>query len=398
MDRMAASFGRHAAGLIVAVVGVLGGQGALAQAARDAAPGVTADSVLIGQSAKLSGSAGTVAGRQYRDGLVLAFGAANRAGGVHGRRIQLLSLDDQNDPAKALANTRTLINDKRAFALAGYTFTNNVRAALPLLQAAGVPLVGAYTGMPELYDGSQPMVFTLRASFADELAAVIRHVDTVGYDRVAMVHYSTALGVALHDDVAQRLERIGRGLVAHGAMPVNAQDYAAAARGAVQPLLERCPKLVILGVSGRDAGAVVQGMAASRCPPAQFIGRNIVDIGLLQQMLGEAARGVIITQVVPNPARGIHPLVAEYRALLKQRDAKARPDFAEFEGYVAGRFVVLALQRAGRDLNRAGFIKALESATLDGPDHFRVQFGAGRRVGSRYTNIVMVSDRERITD
>jgi branched-chain amino acid transport system substrate-binding protein len=198
--------------------------------------------------------------------------------------------------------------------------------------------------------------------------------------------------------VAQRLERIGRGLVAHGAMPVNAQDYAAAARGAVQPLLERCPKLVILGVSGRDAGAVVQGMAASRCPPAQFIGRNIVDIGLLQQMLGEAARGVIITQVVPNPARGIHPLVAEYRALLKQRDAKARPDFAEFEGYVAGRFVVLALQRAGRDLNRAGFIKALESATLDGPDHFRVQFGAGRRVGSRYTNIVMVSDRERITD
>jgi branched-chain amino acid transport system substrate-binding protein len=178
MDRMAASFGRHAAGLIVAVVGVLGGQGALAQAARDAAPGVTADSVLIGQSAKLSGSAGTVAGRQYRDGLVLAFGAANRAGGVHGRRIQLLSLDDQNDPAKALANTRTLINDKRAFALAGYTFTNNVRAALPLLQAAGVPLVGAYTGMPELYDGSQPMVFTLRASFADELAAVIRHVDT----------------------------------------------------------------------------------------------------------------------------------------------------------------------------------------------------------------------------
>ena len=138
--------------------------------ARAAAPGATADSVLFGQSAKVSGSAGTVAGRQSRDGLLLAFNAAHRGGGVHGRRIDLATLDDQNDAAKALANTRVLIDDKRVFAIAGLTFTNTVRAALPLLRASGVPLVGAYTGTPELYDGSQPLVFTLRASFADELA------------------------------------------------------------------------------------------------------------------------------------------------------------------------------------------------------------------------------------
>jgi len=397
MSRLAASFRRHAKLLLLGAASLMAAPAALAQPGRGAA-GVTADSVLFGQSAKISGSAGTTAGRQYRDGLVLAFNAANRAGGVHGRRIELATLDDQNDPAKALANTRTLIGDKRVFALAGYTFTNTVRAALPLLRESGVPLVGAYTGTPELYDGSQPLVFALRASFADELAAIVRHIDTVGYEQVAMVHYSNPLGVELRDDVAGRLKAIRRGLVASGAMPVNAPDYLAAARGAVQPLLQSCPKLVVLGVSGRDAAAVVQGMAASRCPPARFMARNIVDIGLLQQMLGEAARGVIVTQVVPNPGRGIHPLVSEYRALLKQRDAQARPDFAEFEGYIAGRCVVLALQRAGRELDRPGFIQAMESVTLEGPDRFRVQFGAGRRVGSRYTNIVMVSDKERITD
>jgi ABC-type branched-subunit amino acid transport system substrate-binding protein len=394
MKRMAASFARHAVWLLICVAGLA----AAVLEARAATPGVTADSVLFGQSAKVSGSAGTVAGRQYRDGLLLAFNATNRGGGVHGRRIELVTLDDQNDPAKALANTRVLIDDKRVFALAGFTFTNSVRAALPLLRASGVPLVGAYTGTPELYDGSQPLVFTLRASFADELAAIVRHVDTVGYDQVAMVHYSNLLGLELRDDVAERLKRVGRGLVASGAMPVNAPDYLAAAKAAVHPLAQRCPKLVILGVSGRDAAAIVQGMAASSCPPARFMGRNIVDIGLLQQTLGEAARGVIVTQVVPNPSRGIHPLVTDYRALLKQRDPKARPDFAEFEGYIAGRCVVLALQKAGRELDRAGFIKGLESVTLEGPDHYRIQFGSGRRVGSRYTNIVMVSDKERITD
>ena len=398
MKHLAASFRRHSSALLLGAAAWLAGTVALPQAAQAAAPGVTDDSVLVGQSAKISGSAGTTAGRQYRDGLQLAFDAANRDGGVHGRRIDLKTLDDQNDAAKALANTRRLIADERVFALAGYTFTQNVRAALPLLRESGVPLVGAYTGMPELYDGSQRMVFALRASFADELAAIIRHIDTVGYDQVAMVHYSNPLGVELREDVAERLKRIGRGLVASGAMPLNAPDYIAAARGAVQPLLKSCPKLVILGVSGRDAAAVVQGMAASACPPARFMGRNIVDIGLLQQMLGEAARGVIVTQVVPNPTRGILPLVAEYRALLKQRDPAARPDFAEFEGYIAGRCVVLALQRAGRELDRSGFIRAMEAVTLEGPDRFRIQFGAGRRAGSRYTNIVMVSDRERITD
>jgi branched-chain amino acid transport system substrate-binding protein len=383
---------------------LLAGMSALAGAApgpRAAGPapiGVTADSVLFGQSAKITGSAGTTAGRQYRDGLKLAFDAANRGGGVHGRRIDLETLDDQNDGTKAAANTRTLIDDKRVFALAGYTFTGSVRAALPLLKASGIPLVGAYTGTGELYGGEHPMVFALRASFADELAAIFRHIDTVGYDQVAMVHYQDALGAQLRDDVAQRLQRIGRGLVASGAMQMNSPDARAAAAGAVQALAQRCPKLVILGVSGRDAAAVVQGMAASACPPSRFIGRNIVDIGLLQQTLGETARGVIVTQVVPNPTRGIHPLVTEDRALLKQRDAQARPDFAEFEGYIAGRVVVQALQKAGRDLDRAGFTKALEAVTLEGPDHYRIQFGPGRRVGSRYTNIVMVADKERITD
>ena len=369
-----------------------------AQPTRAPSPGVTADTVLLGQSAKMSGSAGTMAGRPYRDGLLLAFTAANRVGGVHGRRIELLTLDDQNDGARALSNTRTLIEDKRVFALAGYTFTASVQAALPLLRTHGVPLVGAYTGTPELYDDSQAMVFSLRASFADELAAIVRHIDTIGYSRVALVHYTTRLGTELRDDVTQRLKHIGRELVASGRMPINAPDYAAAAQAAVQPLVAHCPQLVIFGVSGRDAAGVVQAMAASTCPPARYIGRNIVDLGQLQQTLGDGARGVIVTQVVPSPSRGVHPLASEYRAQLKQRDPQARPDFTEFEGYIAGRVLLLALQRAGRELDRAAFIKAMEQVVLDGPDHFRIQFGSGHRAGSRYTNIVMVSDKERITD
>jgi branched-chain amino acid transport system substrate-binding protein len=381
---------------LVAMAAIAGAS--LAQATPASSPGVMSDRVLLGQSAKITGTAGTTAGRQYRDGLLLAFNASNRSGGIHGRKIELVTLDDQNVTDKAAANTRELIEDRQVFSLVGYTFTGSVRAALPMLKSAGIPLVGAYTGTPEIYDGNHPLVFSLRASFADELAAIFRHIDTVGYDQVAMVHYRDALGAELRDDIAERLKRIGRGLVASGAMQMNSPDARVAAASAVDVLVQRCPKLVILGVSGRDAAAIVQLMAASACPPARFVGRNIIDIGMLQQTLGATGRGVIITQVVPNPNRGLHPLVSEYRSLLKQRDAQARPDFAEFEGYIAGRCMVQALQRAGRDLTRAGFIKAMESVTLEGPDHFRIGFGSNRRIGSRYTNIVMVADKDRITD
>ena len=110
-------------------------------------------------------------------------------------------------------------------------------------------------------------------------------------------------------------------------------------------------------------------MAASACPPARFIGRNIVDIGLLQQTLGETARGVIVTQVVPNPTRGIHPLVTEYRALLKQRDAQARPDFAEFEGYIAGIELCNAFTELNDPLDQeARFIEMNRDYTVDSDD------------------------------
>src|SRR5688500_1482905 len=94
--------------------------GASLTTARAATPGVFSDRIVLGQSAKLSGTSGTELGKQYRDGLLLAFEAANRSGGVFGRKLQLISLDDGNNPEAGRANTRKLI-DSGVFALVGYT-------------------------------------------------------------------------------------------------------------------------------------------------------------------------------------------------------------------------------------------------------------------------------------
>jgi ABC-type branched-subunit amino acid transport system substrate-binding protein len=253
--------------------------------------------------------------------------------------------------------------------------------------------------MPELYDNPVPNVFMFRAGPGDELAAIVRHIDTVGYQGVAMIHYPNPLGEDLRKEVDTRLQATGRQLVATATMQINSLDSNQAAAPAIAALAAAsCPKVLVLGVSGRDAAAVVRGLQAKGCGSVRYFARHLVDIPMLVRELGASARGVMVTQLVPNPHRGAHPLVMDYRNQLARRDRLAKPDFTEFEGFIVGRFVVQALQRSGTQLDRPRFMRAMESATVDGPGGYRVHFGTGKRVGSRYTNFVMISQAGGIAD
>jgi branched-chain amino acid transport system substrate-binding protein len=370
-----------------------------AAAAESTTPGVHPGRIVLGQSAKLSGTGGTQAGVQYRDGLLLAFNAANAAGGVNGRRIELVSLDDGNKGDTAADNTRQLIDKHRVFALVGYTFTAPVKAALPIVRESNVPFIAPYTGFPELYDGSNRNVFMFRASFDDELATLARHIDTVAFQRVALIHYSTPVGEELKKDVTHHLKKFGRELVASASMQINPKDPMQAVQGPAMALAKTCPNVVILGVSGKDAAAVVGTLKAYGCPSIQYLARGLVDIAVLNRELGKDARGIMVSQLVPNPFRAsAHPLVQEYDLRLRQRKTSTTPDFVEFEGFIVGKFVVQALRRAGSNLDRKAFVQALEAERLDGPGHYRIQFAANKRVGTQYVNFVMISEQGRIVD
>lgn len=384
--------------LVRLIIAALLAVGSFPSSAADA-PGVFPDRIVFGQSAKLSGTGGTQAGIQYRDGLLLAFKAANASGGVNGRRIELVSLDDENKGDRTAENTRLLIEKHRAFALVGYTFTAPVKAALPIVKENSVPFIAPYTGFPELYDGSNRNVFMFRASFEDELATLARHIDTVAFQRVGLIHYNTPVGEELKRDVSEQLKRYGRSLVGTAAMQINPKEPILAVQSAARELATNCPNVIILGVSGKDAAAAVRAMKTNGCPSIQYLARGLVDITILMRELGAEARGIMVSQLVPNPFKSsAHPLIQEYDQRIRQRKTSTAPDFVEFEGFIVGKFIVQALRRAGGALDRKSFVQALETERLDGPGHYRVQFGPGKRVGTQYVNFVMISDRGRIVD
>ena len=107
--------------------------------------GVSADAILFGQAAVLEGPS-SMLGQRMRHGIVAAFNEVNAKGGVHGRKLQLVSRDDGYDPDRSVAQTLRLIQDDKVFALIGAVGTPTAMATIPFTSTRDVPFIGPLSG------------------------------------------------------------------------------------------------------------------------------------------------------------------------------------------------------------------------------------------------------------
>ena len=153
-----------------------------------AEPGVFDDRIVFGQSAALKGPAAAL-GLGMREGILAAFHEANAAGGVHGRKLELISYNDDYEPEVAIAKTNKLIDEDRVFALIGEVGTPTSKAVQPITTEQGVPFIGPFTGADFLRDPSLTNVINIRASYGQETEAWIKHLTTdIGLSRIAIMY------------------------------------------------------------------------------------------------------------------------------------------------------------------------------------------------------------------
>src|SRR5919197_1264724 len=125
-----------------ALIAALAASGA-AQA--QATAGVSANTIVFGQSAPLSG-ANAELGNDIRNGALAYFRKVNEAGGVHGRKLELVTLDDANQVPRSEANTKKLVEEQGVFALFGYASATLSKPALPIVEKNRVPFLSPFTG------------------------------------------------------------------------------------------------------------------------------------------------------------------------------------------------------------------------------------------------------------
>ena len=176
--------------IALAALALLGLQKALA-----AETGVGDQTIVLGQSIALSGALSDL-GKEYASGASLYFDSVNAKGGIHGRKIKLLSLDDGYDTKKALDNTRQLVEQDKVFAIFGQFGTGITQSSLPLTTEAGIPLFAPYSGADGLRDNKNRYLFHIRASYGDETEKMVEQLASTGVREIAVIHQNDPFGKA----------------------------------------------------------------------------------------------------------------------------------------------------------------------------------------------------------
>ena len=365
---------RAAALLAVALPGSALGAAAATAAER----GVSAERVLFGQSAAFSGPAGEL-GRNMRLGIEAAFAEVNARGGVHGRRLDLESLDDAYEPEAAIANTAKLAKETGVFALIGAVGTPTSRSAVPVAAANGVPYVAPFTGAEFLRDPKSRIVVNLRASYYQETEEMVRRlIADLGIDRIAVLYQDDTFGRAGYRGVQRALKRRGLAPVATGVYARNTT----AVKTALLDLRSADPGAIVLVGAYRPVAAFIAWARHIGFNPV-FMTISFVGSNALLRELGSAGEGIFVTQVVPFPTADRPPVLAAYRrALARYAPPGARPGFVSLEGYLAGRLAIVALQLCGKQPDRTCFLEMLKRQETIDLDGFRLRYGPNDNQGS----------------
>ena len=365
----------------------LAGIGLLAAVSAGANPGVSDAAVLFGQSAAFSGPAEDL-GQNMRLGIQAAFHEQNERGGVHGRRLELATLDDAYEPEAAIANTRSLIHDEGVFALIGAVGTPTSVAAVPVATEVGVPYVAPFTGAAFLREagGRGTHVINLRASYDDETEAMVAHlIGDLGVERIAVMYQDDSFGRAGHAGAQQALAKRGMAPVSVGVYPRNTT----AVKTALLDVRAGEPEAVILVGAYEPVAALIAWSREIGFRPV-FITISFVGSNALARELGAAGAGVFVTQVVPFPRGDQPPVVATYGRALAALAPDSTPGFVSLEGYLAGRLAIAALEFCGPDVDRDCFLRAMRQHDSVDIDGFELRYGNDDNQGSDRVFLTMI--------
>lgn len=346
--------------------------------------GVTDGSVVIGQSVPLSGPAQEL-GIEMQLGAKLYFDHINSQGGVNGRKIKLLTLDDGYEPDRATANTKQLIDKDDVFALFGYVGTPTSLAALKVSNPAGVPFVGAFTGAEALRTPFNRLIFNVRASYNDETEKIVEQFTSLNVKRIAVFYQNDAYGNAGLTGVEKAMAKRDLKLVATATVERNSSDVAAA----VKTLIAAKPDMVVMVTTYKSTAAFINAMRAAGSA-AQFYTVSFVGSRALANELGAAGAGVGISQVVPFPWSRTLPVVRDYQKLLAASGSGRDVSFTSLEGYIAARVFVEGLRRAGKEPSRDKFISAMENLRNFDAGGFTVNFAPGNHNGSTFVELTII--------
>jgi len=348
------------------------------------AQGVTKTTILIGQSGPISG-ANKEFGEDIRDGVLAYFSKVNAAGGVHGRKLQLITLDDANAAKQAGENGRILIEQRGVLALFGYASATLSLPALPFVEKNKTPFVGPFTGAEPMRKFNR-YVYNIRASYADELEQIVEFYTSTGMKKFSILHYDDAIGKENLGAVETALTKRGLKPVSISAVKRNQTDLG----DTVSNMVKASPDVVIATTLYRTTADYIK-QARKIGSGAQFASTSFVGASALATDLGAQGTGVVVAQVVPPYSKSSIEVVKEYQGAIEKQLGKKDYSFTSLEAYIGAKVLVEGIRRAGTNLTRESLLKALDTVQRFDVGGYVVDFSPTNHNGSRFVELTAIS-------
>ncbi len=337
---------------------------------------------IIGQSAPLSGGNASF-GRDIQDGAQAYFKSLNAKGGIAGLPIELVSLDDKNDRKLAGANTQKLLAENDAVALFGFASATLSLDAMPQAEKAGVLFFAPFSGANPVRKAS-PVVYTLRASYGDELEKMLSFWTGLGIKQVVVVHYDDEVG-------RQNLGVVTDYLAKQGKKPAafSLQRNVKVSDAQVAQLLSLKPDVIIHTVLSGPAAEISKQIVAQ----GKFIPTSSLSFIGAQQYIeaaSEAGAGVSISQVVPNASSSL-PVVKECGKALKDAGVKQAMNSTHLEACIGAKVLAEAMRRSKKPGDPKALLAAMSSMGSYDTGGFTVSYSSDQHHGSKYVELGMVT-------
>ena len=318
--------------------------------------------IILGMSTALSGPAQSL-GIEMKTGIESYFARINEEGGVFGRRLKFITLDDGYVPEAAIRNMHILIEEEKVLAVLGNVGTPTAAVTIPIATEKKTLLFAPGTGA-ELVRQRPPnrYVINYRASYTQETAVMVRGLLESGISphEIAIFTQNDSFGDDGYMGIIKSLQAAGYDqghFLPHGRYERNTINVEQGLLTILEAPVK--PKAIIM-VGTYAACAKFIRIMKRVLPDAIYMNVSFVASTALKNALGSEGEGVIITQVVPHFESNLQ-LTREYLRDIKSYDPEAEPDFISLEGYIVARIFIAGLKKAGPDVDREKIIDAILS-------------------------------------
>lgn len=345
--------------------------------------GITQKRIILGQSCALKGPAQAL-GQGMRDGALAWFKHINAEGGIKGKIIKLITLDDGYEPEACVLNTKQLIEKDKVFLLFGYVGTLTSKAVFDLIKKTKVPYFAPFTGAEFLRNPLTSGIFNIRASFYQETEAMVDTLLMNSLKHISVFYQDDLYGEAGLKGVKIALQKRGIKILSKASYERNTLDV----ENAVSEIAISNPDAVIMIGTNKPCAKFIRLMRGSTKSRPIFLNVSYVGSDALAATLSNKGLGVVITQVVPYPFDKRIPVVAQYHQMTQKYMKDSKISFTGMEGFIAAKALCRILEKMNK-FTRVEFIRTAESIS-ESLGGFKVQFTPKNHQGSGLVHFTQI--------